>query len=404
MDADMSNNNGPSIFAPSNTNTSNGSLPSNGSQPTQSTRKRRKRSVTLLKKHKKDPNIRLEYNEHGEVIGDFERRFSNWVGVTTRSMVSITEPSWDKVDDKVMALLWLAIKDHWNIEDDKYKIPVLKVAGTSWKNFKKDLNRKYHKQGRNPCVDYPYLDEKTWKAFCVMKSTKEFLAKSEEGRKNAALNTNPARLGSRGYRSNYDNWSKEMMEPSDSSALLFLIQDERARNFLLARRVRDADGILRIPTYLQELVDKIIEKDRQASEGLWIPEPGKDVLIAVLGPEHPGRTRGVSHTVGLKKTIPRILEKRRKSRTRMDIDWEEKRMDFEAECDEKRKNFAAEMEEKRRIYRAEMEEKEKLLDAKIEKIMQLTSMLNTHDGSLSPGKKKSSCGSMPCLDDFDAYM
>lgn len=67
----------------------------------------------------------------------------------------------------------------------------------------------------------------------------------------------------------------------------------------------------------------------------------------MLGPEHPGRTRGVSHIVGLKKTIPRISEKERKSRTPIDIDREEKRMNFETECEEKRKNFVAECEEKK---------------------------------------------------------
>jgi len=66
-------------------------------------------------------------------------------------------------------------QDHWNIEDDKYKVPALKVASTSWKNFKKSLNTKYLKEGRNPCSDYPYLDEETWKVFSVMKTTDEFL-------------------------------------------------------------------------------------------------------------------------------------------------------------------------------------------------------------------------------------
>ena len=53
---------------------------------------------------------------------------------------------------------------------------------------------------------------------------------------------------------------------------------------------------------------------------------------------------------------------------------------------------------------AEFEEKSRLLDAKFEKIMQLTSKQNgTHDGSPnpSPGMRKSSCGSVPCLDEFD---
>ncbi|KAJ9546896.1 hypothetical protein OSB04_019439 [Centaurea solstitialis] len=216
------------------------------------------------------------------LIGKYERKFSSW--------------------------------DHWNIEDEKYKVPALKVASTSWKNFKMSLITNYLEEGLNPCSDYPYLDEETWKQFCVMKTIDEFLEKREKGRKNAALNTNPARLGASGYRSNYDNWSKEMMD--------------------------------------SEMIDSDyswIEKDRHALEGLWIPGLGEDVLIAMLGPEYPGHTRGVSHTVGLKKTIPRISTKKRKTRTPVDIDWEENRMNFEAECKEKRKSFASECEEKKNV-------------------------------------------------------
>ena len=66
----MSDDSGPSISMesndsqPSNTDGSHGSLANNiegshGSQPAQPTKQRRKRSVTLLKKHKKDPNLRL---------------------------------------------------------------------------------------------------------------------------------------------------------------------------------------------------------------------------------------------------------------------------------------------------------------------------------------------------------
>ncbi|CAI9288275.1 unnamed protein product [Lactuca saligna] len=39
------------------------------------------------------------------------------------------------------------------------------------------------------------------------------------------------------------------------------------------------------------------------SQGDWVPEPGEDSLTAVLGREHPGRTRAVGHTVCPRKAM-----------------------------------------------------------------------------------------------------
>ena len=51
----------------------------------------------------------------------------------------------------------------------------------------------------------------------------------------------------------------EMMD-SDYSLLLFQLKNERARNFLLAKRVKTADRTIRILAYLYELVDKIVRE------------------------------------------------------------------------------------------------------------------------------------------------
>lgn len=87
-------------------------------------------------------------------------------------------------------------------------------------------------------------------------ATSSLHGKSEKGRKNAMLNTNPPRLGGRPYRSMVPTWKKEMTDPSKSSRLHNL-QDERARNFLLARRVKTVDGTLMLPAHLQQLADEI---------------------------------------------------------------------------------------------------------------------------------------------------
>ncbi|KAJ9556465.1 hypothetical protein OSB04_011079 [Centaurea solstitialis] len=287
-------------------------------------------------------------------------------------------------------------QDHWNIKDDKYRDSVLKVANHSWKNFKKSLRRKFLKTGRNPCDVYPYLDHKAWAEFCVNKTTKEFLKKSDEGKKNALLATNLARLGARGYRSMRDPWKIEGKDPGELSKI-FGLKDPRARDFLLARRVKGANGRKIIPTYLQPLADEIIEKDNQVSEGLWVPGPGEDVLTAVLGPEHPGRTRGVGHTIGLKQTIAGISGRKRKSRISEDIDFEQKKADFDEIYKEKVRLIDAHFDERKRIFIAEIEE----MKSKHNDIQMKSNHTDIHDGSLSLRSGKSAYGSVPCLDEFD---
>ncbi|CAI9294065.1 unnamed protein product [Lactuca saligna] len=52
--------------------------------------------------------------------------------------------------------------------------------------------------------------------------------------------------------------------------------------------------------------------ESQISRGDWVPEPGEDSLTAVLGREHPDRTRAVGHIVGLRKAMHGIDKKKRK--------------------------------------------------------------------------------------------
>ncbi|KAJ9556462.1 hypothetical protein OSB04_011076 [Centaurea solstitialis] len=91
----------------------NGSHPNNidgSDHDNEPQQQRRNRSVTLLKKHKKKDDLYVEFDKYGGATGKYDTRFSSWVGVTTRSMISINEPSWDKVDKKYKDMLWSAIK------------------------------------------------------------------------------------------------------------------------------------------------------------------------------------------------------------------------------------------------------------------------------------------------------
>ncbi|CAI9282493.1 unnamed protein product [Lactuca saligna] len=62
-----------------------------------------------------------------------------------------------------------------------------------------------------------------------------------------------------------------------------------------------------------------VEKEKQVSQGDLEIRPGSDLLVEVLGPEHPGRMRAIGHNVGLKQSILGIKEKNRKKHEILDL-------------------------------------------------------------------------------------
>lgn len=81
-------------------------------------------------------------------------------------------------------------------------------------------------------------------------------AKSERGRENAKQNTNPHRLGSRGYRGKIRQWEKD--KKFCNKSVLHNIASKRAQHFLLGRTVRGPSGEYVLPSELQPLADKIV--------------------------------------------------------------------------------------------------------------------------------------------------
>lgn len=62
-----------------------------------------------------------------------------------------------------------------------------------------------------------------------------------------------------------------------------------------------------------------VEKEKQVSQGDLEIRPGSDLLVEVLGPEHPGRMRAIGYNVGLKQSILGIKEKNRKKHEILDL-------------------------------------------------------------------------------------
>ncbi|KAJ9544043.1 hypothetical protein OSB04_023750 [Centaurea solstitialis] len=120
-------------------------------------------------------------------------------------------------------------------------------------------------------------------------------ALSKTNSEHAKMNDNPHHLGSRGYLGKQDSWAKY----KDQGVLsdIHNMYSERTREFLLARTLKSGPNELILPDKMKPIAEELIEKDKQFSHGDWDPDVAVDPLEAVLGPEHPGRTRGVGHNV-----------------------------------------------------------------------------------------------------------
>nr|GEW17385.1 hypothetical protein [Tanacetum cinerariifolium]GEW53197.1 hypothetical protein [Tanacetum cinerariifolium] len=125
------------------------------------------------------------------------------------------------------------------------------------------------------------MEDRHWIDFIASKSTEKFWAKSE--------NNDPARVGHWGYSG------------------------------LRLRRNKNT-GLKELTSDVQERLKKLVLKERQmkADGSFFVAE--KNLLIGVLGPEHPGRTRAVSSIVGFKKALGSVGGKRKKKVTIEDLE------------------------------------------------------------------------------------
>ncbi|CAI9302872.1 unnamed protein product [Lactuca saligna] len=336
---------------------------------------RKGRSVSLIKdkpKHKL-VHLQIEFNELGQTIGNNRFEFTTYCGVTVRTRISILK-QWNEVPQPEIDELWLNIKTHWNIPNDDYKAQVLKVCNQQWRSYKSKLV-KFMDKHIDPLEKYPYLDKDMWNDFVKQKSKPEFKEIRVKATASVMMNKNPPRLGPQGYRGMRPRWEQEIESGVLTKA--HQISSERARDYIFARLKRDSSGALVVTPDMEPLVDNIVEKEKQVSQGDLEIRPGSDLLVKVLGPEHPGRIRAIGYNVGLKQSILGIKEKNRKKHEILDL-----------------KEMKAKQEEHAKSI-ADMEDKIASLRREIAK---------NNDGTVtspSPVVNKTSLESTPAVDALD---
>nr|KAJ0223770.1 hypothetical protein LSAT_V11C200069380 [Lactuca sativa] len=224
-------------------------------QPQPQPQPRKKRTTTRLREITEPQEV--EFNSLGQHCGDNQNKFANYCGVVTRKLISIEYPTWKKVPANEKENLWLTIK--------------------------------FYNCG---CC------------FCRLDI-------SEKARMSSMCNTNPARVGPHGYWGNKAKWEQEKASGQLPSQL-YEIKSERSLDYVLGRRSKNELGSKIIPPNMEPIVKKLIDVQKEISEGDLLLGPVEDLLTKAIGPEHPGRTRAVGHDIGLRKGMQGLDKKKRK--------------------------------------------------------------------------------------------
>nr|KAJ0190258.1 hypothetical protein LSAT_V11C800448240 [Lactuca sativa] len=128
------------------------------------------------------------------------------------------------------------------------------------------------------------------------------------------------------------------------------------------------------------------------SRGDWVPKPREDSLTTVLGREHPGRTRAVGHTVGLRKSMHRNDKKKRKMHV------EEFMNEMSATIDDLRKQVA---EVKAMMQESNKQVMDNVSPGVTKQVAEVKAMMHESNKqvvhNVSPWVPNCSCDSMPAL-------
>ncbi|GJY14938.1 ulp1 protease family, C-terminal catalytic domain-containing protein [Tanacetum coccineum] len=247
------------------------------------------RGASLGKRNYPPESYYVEFDDLGTATGANSGRFNTWFSIQVKSRISY-HLEWNKVTDEMKDQLWLCTEETWNFTPSSTaKTTHLKKANLIHGKFKSMLVTNYEK--------------------------------SEKAKQSALKNKDPARVGRWGYSGLRAYWRTNKDALVELFSKLGVLQSERAILHVLGRLRRNKNtGLKELTSDVQERLNKLVLKEREMKADGSFFVAGKDPLIGVLGPEHPGRTRAVSSVVGFKKALGSVGGKRKKKVTIEDLE------------------------------------------------------------------------------------
>ncbi|CAL2256472.1 unnamed protein product [Prunus armeniaca] len=228
----------------------------------------------------------VEYNKRGKGCGPAHTEMQSYIGVLARSRVPLVDKKWVEIPKDIKEQIWEAV-DMAFVVGQGGKTSVLSSAAKKWKDFKSTLTRHYilpyikerEKLSQPPEV-YKFIKKAEWDAFVASRLSKEFESvHSQHSQIREKLEYNH-RLSRKGYAGLEDQLEETM--PG--------VEIDRSTLWKKARQ--DKHGNIPDPK-VAEKAKLIDELQKQVAEGSLSLTGSNDVLTLALGPEHPGRVRGV---------------------------------------------------------------------------------------------------------------
>ncbi|CAL8991393.1 unnamed protein product [Prunus brigantina] len=186
----------------------------------------------------------VEYNKRGKGIGQAHIEMQSYIGVLARSRVPLVDKKWAEIPKDIKEQIWEAV-DMAFVVGQGGKNSVLTSAAKKWKDFMSTLTRHYilpyindRERLSQPPETYKFIEKAQWDAFETMPGV------------------------------------------------------EIDRSTLWKRARQDKHGNIPDPK-VAEKAKLIDDLQKQVSEGKVSVSGSNDVLTMALGPEHPGRVRGV---------------------------------------------------------------------------------------------------------------
>ncbi|KAI5339908.1 hypothetical protein L3X38_019181 [Prunus dulcis] len=228
----------------------------------------------------------VEYNKMGKSIGQAHIEMQSYIGVLARSRVPLVDKKWSQIPKDVKEQIWEAV-DMAFVVGQGGKKSVLASAAKKWKDFKSTLTRHYilpytndKEKLSHPPETYKFIEKAQWDAFVASRLSQDFESvHSQHAQIREKLEYNH-RLSRKGYAGLEDELEETMPGV------------EIDRSTLWKRARQDKHGNIPDPK-VAEKAKLIDELQKQVSEGKVRVDGSKDVLTMALGPEHPGRLRGV---------------------------------------------------------------------------------------------------------------
>ncbi|CAL2271934.1 unnamed protein product [Prunus armeniaca] len=228
----------------------------------------------------------VEYNKRGKGCGPAHTEMQSYIGVLARSRVLLVDKKWAEIPKDIKAQIWEAV-DMAFVVGQGGKTSVLSSAAKKWKDFKSTLTRHYilpyikeREKLSQPLEVYKFIEKAEWDAFVASRLSKEFKSvHSQHSQIREKLEYNH-RLSRKGYAGLEDQLEETM--PG--------VEIDRSTLWKKARQ--DKHGNIPDPK-VAEKAKLIDELQKQVAEGSLSLTGSNDVLTLALGPEHPGRVRGV---------------------------------------------------------------------------------------------------------------